>query len=65
MIYTKYFQSIYEKYEIIFLKDSISSKWLLVQVEDDIIYSKKFRSKLAAQNYLDKLIGNIIKIKKK
>ncbi|MFJ8086899.1 hypothetical protein ACIQ7N_01595 [Lysinibacillus sp. NPDC095746] len=62
MIYTKYAQSVYKKYGIIILKDSVSSKWLLVQVEDDFIYSKKFPSKVAAQKYLDKLIGNIIKI---
>ena len=50
MIYTKYAQSVYKKYGIIILKDSMSSKWLLVQVEDDFIYSKKFPSKVAAKN---------------
>ncbi|WP_223553161.1 hypothetical protein [Lysinibacillus sphaericus] len=62
-INTKYSRSVYKKYGVNVLKDTMCSKWLLVQEEDDYIYSKKFHSKVAAQQYLDELIGNILKIK--
>ncbi|KMY33082.1 hypothetical protein ACZ11_13520 [Lysinibacillus xylanilyticus] len=62
MIYTKYAESVYKKYGVIVVKDSMSNKWRLVQEEDAFVYSKKFHSKTAAQKYLDELIGNIIMI---
>lgn len=43
-------ESFYKKCGVIVVKDSMSNKWRLVQVEDALIYSKE------VQKYLDKLI---------